>query len=280
MLYYPGLQLGGNFGRGSYWYSAPDFWNCKARWPRTSGRHYIKVGGEYRRYRGNSSLPAPLQFFFPEANTANTYRESERTAERPSVGYVPARRHGRQFPRPQHARAAGTQSFLRLLLPGRLQSQPESHSQSRHCAGSTTRRSWIATTASRATLDLTNPIPEFQGANAPAAARAGDWRFEDRARLQRRMDPHRRFAPGAYNSPKNTFLPRFGHRLSPERPLLAALRLCPLRDPAVRGHRRRNQSQRRDSVPGLRPGYAGAADDPGNTGRALRESIPGQRRIR
>ncbi|MSV29866.1 MAG: carboxypeptidase regulatory-like domain-containing protein [Bryobacterales bacterium] len=25
VLYYPGLQLGGNFGRGSYWYSAPDF---------------------------------------------------------------------------------------------------------------------------------------------------------------------------------------------------------------------------------------------------------------
>src|SRR4030095_16894562 len=58
------------------------------------------------------------------------------------------------------------------------------------------------------TLDLTNPIPEFQGANAPAFPSAvtairmtapvynGDWIHAG--------------AVGADNPPKNTFLPRFG----------------------------------------------------------------------
>lgn len=54
VLDYPGLQLGGNFGRGGYWYSAPDFWNGQGKVSRQMGRHYVKVGGEFRRYRGNT----------------------------------------------------------------------------------------------------------------------------------------------------------------------------------------------------------------------------------
>jgi len=117
VLYYPGLRLGGILGRGSYWYFAPDFWNWQGRMAKNVGRHYTKVGGEYRRYRGNSSLPAPLQFFFPEANTANTY-VNPNTLERPSMGNVPDRSDGRQLPCTQRSRTAWQKSFLRFLLPG------------------------------------------------------------------------------------------------------------------------------------------------------------------
>lgn len=73
VLYYPGLNLGGTFGRGSYWYSAPDFWNMQAKVSQQHGKHYFKMGGELRSYRGNSSLPQPLYFTFPAGNTADTY---------------------------------------------------------------------------------------------------------------------------------------------------------------------------------------------------------------
>jgi len=78
VLYYPGLQLGGNFGRGGYWYSAPDFWNMQGKVSKSAGRHYLKIGGEFRSYRGNSSFPNHCSSFSPR-HTLRT-RSSIRTA--------------------------------------------------------------------------------------------------------------------------------------------------------------------------------------------------------
>lgn len=209
VLYYPGLQLGGNFGRGSYWYSAPDFYNMQGKVSRNAGRHYLKMGGEFRVYRGNSTLPAPLQFFFPAANTANTYVN-------PNTGLS-----GHEWATFLLG-AIGDNSRARNVPLLRAHNQyygfyiQDDFKLSQNLTLNLGLR-WEYDTPivdpddnlSR-TLDLTNPIPEFQGAGAPqmppqvAAIRPtapvynGAWIHTDSS--------HR----GAYNSPKDTFLPRAG----------------------------------------------------------------------
>jgi hypothetical protein len=73
-IYYPGLLVGGStIGRPSWWYSAPDFWNLQSKISMSMGRHYVKVGGEFRRYRGNSGFFQPTEFRFSPAMTADTF---------------------------------------------------------------------------------------------------------------------------------------------------------------------------------------------------------------
>jgi len=73
-IYYPGLVVGGSsFGRPSWWYSAPDFWNLQSKVSMQMGRHYVKVGGEFRRYRGNSGFFQPVAFRFNPGLTADTF---------------------------------------------------------------------------------------------------------------------------------------------------------------------------------------------------------------
>ena len=209
VLYYPGLQLGGNFGRGSYWYSAPDFWNFQGKVAKNVGRHYLKMGGEYRRYRGNSSLPAPLQFFFPEAQTANTFVN-------PNVGLS-----GHQWATfllgalGDNSRARNVPALLGRNHFYGFYFQDDFKVSQNLTLNLGLRWEYDTPLVDRdnrlsRTLDLTNPIPEFQGANAPqlpasvlairgsAPTYNGAWIHTD--------DSH----PAAYNSPKRTFLPRFG----------------------------------------------------------------------
>jgi hypothetical protein len=209
VLYYPGLQLGGNFGRGSYWYSAPDFWNYQGKVARTAGKHYLKIGGEYRRYRGNSSLPAPLQFFFPEANTANTFVNPN------------TRLSGHQWATfllgamGDNSRARNTPALLGRNHFYGFYFQDDFKITQNLTLNLGIRWEYDTPLVDRddrlsRTLDLTNQIPEFQGANAP--------RLPDAVMAIRQTAPVYNGAwihtdsshPAAYNSPKNTFLPRFG----------------------------------------------------------------------
>ena len=215
VLYYPGLQLGGNFGRGSYWYSAPDFWNTQAKVARNIGKHYIKVGGEFRSFRGNSSLPAPLQFFFPAANTANTFvnpntRLSGSEWATFLIGAIGDTSRARNTPAllgRNHFWGFYFQDDFKVTqnLTLNLGLRWEYDTPLRDRDDRLSRY-----------LDLSNPIPEFQGANAPklpadvlairkdAPAYNGAWVHTDGGH------------PAAYNSPKRTFLPRVGiaYRLS------------------------------------------------------------------
>jgi len=209
VLYYPGLNLGGNFGRGGYWYSAPDFYNGQAKISKQAGKHYFKVGGEFRRYRGNSALPQPLFFTFPTANTANTFinpnvRLSGHEWATFLLGAIGENSRARATPtfRAHNTFYAGyIQDDFKLSqnITLNLGLRWEYDSPVTDPGGRFSR-----------TLDLTNPIPEFQGANAPilpAAAASlrtappiynGAWIHTQNA------------SQGAYNSPKTTFLPRFG----------------------------------------------------------------------
>jgi len=206
VLYYPGLQLGGNLGRGSYWYSAPDFWNWQGKIAKTLGKHYVKAGGEYRRYRGNSSLPAPLQFFFPETMTSNTYvnpngRLSGHQWATFLIGAMGDNSRARNVPAllaRNHFYGFYFQDDFKvsrnLTLNLGLRWEYDSPITDRDNRLSRT-------------IDFANPIPEFQGAGQPqlpAAVTAirqsppvynGAWQHTD---------------AGPYRSPLNTFLPRFG----------------------------------------------------------------------
>ncbi|MCB9384430.1 MAG: carboxypeptidase regulatory-like domain-containing protein, partial [Bryobacterales bacterium] len=76
--YYPGylVQVPGNgssFGRRNYWFSAPYFWNLSSKLSMQKGKHYVKFGGEYRKYIGNTGFFQPFQFQFSPALTADTF---------------------------------------------------------------------------------------------------------------------------------------------------------------------------------------------------------------
>jgi len=62
-----------------------DFWNMQAKLSNQHGKHYFKVGGELRSYRGNSSLPNP--YFHFRQQHGDTY-VTEHALER-SDGDVP-----------------------------------------------------------------------------------------------------------------------------------------------------------------------------------------------
>jgi len=210
VLYYPGVTVGGSgFGRGSYWYSAPDFWNLQGKVSQQYGKHYLKMGGEFRSYRGNSSLPAPLQFAFPASYTADTFVNpnvrlrghewatfllgvigSDSRAR--NVPALLARNHFYGFYFQDDFKVSQNLTLnlgLRWEYDGPLTDRDDRLSRF---------------------LDLTNPIPEFQGAGAPrlpnevlairkqAPVYNGAWVHTD--------NDH----PTAYNSPKRVFLPRFG----------------------------------------------------------------------
>ncbi|MBM3785695.1 MAG: carboxypeptidase regulatory-like domain-containing protein [Acidobacteria bacterium] len=209
VLYYPGLNLGGGFGRGGYWFSAPDFWNGQGKVSKNVGRHYLKMGGEFRRYRGNSSLPQPLQFSFPAANTANTYvnpntRLSGHEWATFLLGAIGDNSRARNVPA---LRARN------IYYGGYLQDDFKiSQNVTLNLGLRWEFDSAIVDPDGRLsrTLDLTNPIPEFQGANAP--------QLGSQVMAIRRTAPQYNGAwihtkgpkDGAYNSPLTTFLPRFG----------------------------------------------------------------------
>ncbi len=216
VLYYPGLSVGGSgFGRGSYWYSAPDFWNLQGKVSQQHGRHYLKVGGEFRSYRGNSSLPGPINFAFPASYTADTFinpnvrlRGHEWATFLLGVIGSDSRARNTPFLRAHnHFYGFYFQDDFKLSpnLTLNLGLRWEYDGPITDPEGRLSRY-----------LDLTNPIPEFQGAGAPqlpAAVMAirkqapvynGAWVHTDSSH------------PGAYDSPKTGFLPRFGvaYRLS------------------------------------------------------------------
>ena len=76
--YYPGylVQVPGSdsaFGRRNYWFSAPYFWNLSSKLSMQKGKHYVKFGGEYRQYLGNTGFFQPFEFRFSPALTSNTF---------------------------------------------------------------------------------------------------------------------------------------------------------------------------------------------------------------
>ncbi len=77
-IYYPGVNVGTQgssttLGKAGYWFQEPNSFNLESKMSRSQGRHYWKVGGEYRKERVTASRPRPMSFSFNPQMTANTF---------------------------------------------------------------------------------------------------------------------------------------------------------------------------------------------------------------
>lgn len=217
-IYYPNFNItsgsgtgGGIFSSsiGNYWYQTPETYTIASRLSKTIGNHYLKFGGEFRREIVDAARPAFAKFYFPAGLTANTYL-SPNTALSGNgwatflLGAVDNSSNVQTIPI-QHPRISYSAFFVqddfkinsRLTLNLGLRAEHNGP---------------MVDTSYRLTqqLDLTAPIPELSGANAPAMPAAvtalrtaapiynGAWQFTDSSH------------PGVLNTPAVLWEPRIG----------------------------------------------------------------------
>jgi len=209
-IYYPGLIVGGStFGRPSWWYSAPDFWNMQSKVSMQMGRHYLKTGGEFRRYRGNSGFFQPTEFRFNPAMTADTFIQPDLRLR----GDAWATMLLGALDNSTRIRTSPLYGIRNAFYGGYIQDDFKVNQRLTINMGVRYEfDSDIVDKDDRLSreLRLDSPIPEFQGANAPrlpAQVMAirnqpfspnGEWIFTDANNR------------GGYRSPRFTLLPRLG----------------------------------------------------------------------
>ncbi|MFN7925421.1 MAG: TonB-dependent receptor [Bryobacteraceae bacterium] len=212
-LYYPGININRgsttNLGRTGYWFQEPDSYNIESKISRNQGRHYFKVGGEYRKERVNAARPRSFNFNFNPGLTANTYLSPNTALSGDGwatllLGAMDGTSNIASIPI-QRPRVGFTGLFFQddfkvtQRLTINLGLRYEYFTPMRDTLDRLTRF-----------IDLNNAIPEFQGANAPKlpdAATAlrsaapvynGAWVFADSSNRN------------SWNAPKNLILPRIG----------------------------------------------------------------------
>ncbi len=211
-IYYPGITVRAGsvttLGKTGYWFQEPNSYNLESKMSKNAGKHYVKVGGEYRRENVNASRPRPMSFDFRPNLTADTYN-APNTALRgdawatfllgaldgaSTISSIPIQR-----PRVDFMGLFVHDDFK--LTPNvtlNLGLRYEYYTPMRDTEDRLSRY-----------LDLTNAIPEFQSQAPvlPAAATAlrtsapiynGAWVFADSNNR------------GSWNAPKALFMPRVG----------------------------------------------------------------------
>lgn len=212
-IYYPGMTVRAasttTLGKTGYWFQEPTSWNIESKMSKSLGRHYVKVGGEFRHDDVTAARPRPMSFDFRPDLTAETYNRPDTIHNGDAwatflLGALDSNSTNSAIPiqRPQvdyiglfvHDDFKITQNFtvnLGLRYEFYTPMRDPEFRLSRY-------------------LDLANPIPELQGANAPqlppealALRKAppiynGAWIFTDEEN------------PGSWNAPKNLFMPRLG----------------------------------------------------------------------
>jgi hypothetical protein len=220
-IYYPGVTVravnagtagaSGNtgLGRTGYWYQEPSSWNIESKMAKNVGRHYLKVGGEFRREKVDAARPRPMSFDFQPALTSNTYNAPNVALsgdawasmllgvidQNSVIQSIPIQRPRNNFTGLFFQDDFKLTQNVTLNLGLRWEYfSPLTDPEDR---------------LSRS-LDLTAPIAEFQGTNAPrlpseaTALRTappiynGAWIFTDSNNR------------GSWNAPKNLFMPRIG----------------------------------------------------------------------
>lgn len=213
-LYYPGIQVvqagsTTNLGRTGYWYQEPNSFNLESKMSKSIGRHYIKIGSGFRRENVNAARPRLTDFRFAPAITANTFNNPNvnlsgdgwasmligALQESSSFASIPIQR-----PRVNYTDLFVHDDIkLTQRLTINLGLRWEYFSAMRDPSLRLSRF-----------LDLTSPIPEFQGTRAPqlpaqvtalrqgAPTYNGAWLFTDADQ------------PWSWNAPKGLFMPRVG----------------------------------------------------------------------
>ena len=213
-LYYPGFTVrrgpsATNLGRTGFWYQDPETYNIQSKISKAQGRHYFKVGGEWRSQRVEAVRPRPVSFDIRPEHTASTFINPNLNLSGDAwatmltgaldtntlIQSLPIQRHRNGFWSLYFHDDFKVTQRLTLNLGLRYEYEgPMIDPQDR---------------LSRF-LDLTSPIPELQGANQPvipAAAAAlrtgspvynGAWIFTDSSNR------------GSWNAQKLLFMPRVG----------------------------------------------------------------------
>lgn len=213
-LYYPGFTVrrgpsATNLGRTGFWYQDPETYNIQSKISRAQGRHYFKVGGEWRSQRVEAVRPRPVSFDIRPELTASTFLNPDLNLSGDAwatllvgaldnntlIQSLPIQRHRNTFFGLYVQDDFKVTQRLTLNLGLRYEYEsPMIDPEDR---------------LSRF-LDLSSPIPEFQGANAPvlpAAATAlrtgnpifnGAWIFTDSSNR------------GSWAAQKLLFMPRAG----------------------------------------------------------------------
>ncbi|MDE3168165.1 MAG: carboxypeptidase regulatory-like domain-containing protein [Acidobacteriota bacterium] len=217
-IYYPNFNVTSSSGTGSgifsssvgnYWYQTPETYTIASRLSKTIGNHYLKFGGEFRREIVDAARPAFSQFYFPAGLTANTYL-SPNTALSGNgwatflLGAMDNSSTAQTIPI-QHPRISYSAFFVQddFKINSRLTVNMGLRAE---------HNGPMVDTSYRLTqqLDLTAPIPELSGANAPQMPSAvtalrtaapiynGAWQFTDSSH------------PGVLNTPTVLWEPRIG----------------------------------------------------------------------
>ena len=75
-VYFPEINVraDGNtsFGRSGYWFQEPTTWNLDGKVAKQVGRHYLKIGGQYRKQLVLAARPRGMRFRFRANETADT----------------------------------------------------------------------------------------------------------------------------------------------------------------------------------------------------------------
>ncbi len=212
-IYLPGFTINQgsatSLGVATFWYQTPNAWNLESKISKNIGRHYMKVGAEYRRENVNAARPALANFTFNGALTANTYN-SPNTALSGNgwatfmLGALDSSTTATEIPiqRPRN-------DFAGIFF------QDDFKINSRLTVNLGLRYEYFTALKDpeyrlSRSLDLTNPIPELSGSNTPVlpdAATAlrtgapiynGAWSFTNSSN------------PNNWNPPKALFEPRAG----------------------------------------------------------------------
>ncbi|MBK5291514.1 MAG: TonB-dependent receptor [Acidobacteriia bacterium] len=77
-VYYPGFIIrrgptATNLGRTGFWFQDPDAYTFQSKVSKAAGRHYFKVGGEFRYNKVIAVRPQPMTFDLRPEYTANTF---------------------------------------------------------------------------------------------------------------------------------------------------------------------------------------------------------------
>jgi len=210
-VYYPNLNIGGaTFGKGSWWSYRPRKYSYQGSMGHDRNRHYLKFGMAYRHAYEYSVLPNLGAFPFTANMTAETYNapnlllngsawatfllgyiDNSLNAQYVSPRYTEQDQYGVFF---QDDFKLNRRVTLNLGLRWEYETAPSERLR---------RLSRF--------LDLTNPIPEFQGANRPVmppqvAAIPGAVQPTYNGAWIYTTDQNK----GLYNASARNFLPRLG----------------------------------------------------------------------
>jgi hypothetical protein len=193
----------------NYWLQTPETYTIASKLSRQVGRHYLKFGGEFRREMVDAARPAFTQFYFNAADTANTYNSPDTSLNGNGwatflLGVLNGNSTAQTIPI-QHPRISYSAFFVQDDFKINARFTLNLGLRAEHNGPMTD-------VGDRLTqeLDLTKPIPELSGANAPqmpAAVTAlrgssptynGAWIFTD--------SQH----PGVLSTPTVLWEPRVG----------------------------------------------------------------------